>query len=160
MAGSTEGLMKIISLKKIGIPKIAVLATGAVAALLVATVGPAPAQALPSYATACSTCHALGGSVTATPSSASLVPGAAYTVALVFTGGSSPVGYWISGNGASVTASNGGPVSMTAPAAAGTYTYTVWMRSGVAASTTYSITVAAAPVAVTTTTALAVSRHP
>ncbi|HEY8654793.1 MAG TPA: PKD domain-containing protein [Dermatophilaceae bacterium] len=46
---------------------------------------------------------------------------------------------------------------MTAPAAAGSYTYTVWMRSGVVASTTYSITVAAAPVVVTTTTALAVT---
>src|SRR5450631_2529461 len=143
--------MKIISLKKMSIPKIAVLATGAIAALLVATVGQAPAQASPSYATACSACHALGGSVTATPSTATVAPGAAYTVALVFTGGSSPVGYWISGNGASVNASNAGPASMTAPAAAGSYTYTVWMRSGTSATTTYSITVAAAPTTTTTT---------
>jgi hypothetical protein len=144
--------MKIISLKKMSIPKIAVLATGAVAALLVATIGPAPAQASPGYASACTTCHALGGSVTATPSSATVAPGAAYTVALTFTGGSSPVGYWISGNGASVTASDAGPVSMTAPATNNTYTYTVWMRSGVVAKTTYSITVAAAPTTTTTTT--------
>src|SRR5450756_586251 len=106
---------------------------------------------------ASSTCHALGGSVIASPSSYTLTPGAAYTVALAFTGGTSPVGYWISGNGANVTASNAGPASMTAPAAAGSYSYTVWMRSGVVASTTYTITVAAAPVVVTTTTALAVT---
>ena len=144
--------MKIISLKKMSIPKIAVLATGAVAALLVATIGPAPAQASPSYASACTDCHTAGGSVAAKPSSATLVPGAAYTVALTFTGGSSPVGYWISGNGASVTASNAGPVSMTAPAAIGSYTYIVWMRSGVVATAKYSITVAAAPTTTTTTT--------
>src|SRR5450631_3362241 len=133
------------------LPKIAVLATGAIAALLVTTVGQAPAQAHPSYASTCVPCHDAGGSVAATPSSATLAPGAPYTVALVFTGGSSPVGYWISGNGASVTASDAGPAPMTAPAAAGSYTYTVWMRSGVAASTTYSITVAAGPTTTTTT---------
>src|SRR5450631_2569754 len=144
--------MKIISLKKMSIPKIAVLATGSIAALLVATVGQAPAQASPSYATACSACHALGGSVTATPSSATVAPGAAYTVALVFTGGSSPVGYWISGNGASVNASNAGPASMTAPAAAGSYTYTVWMRSGTSATTTPPPTTTTTTVPPTTTT--------
>src|SRR5450631_512830 len=143
--------VKTFVLKKMSIPKIAVLATGAVVALLVATVGPAPAQANPNKASACTGCHSAGGSVKATPSSASVAPGAAYTVALVFTGGSSPVGYWISGNGANVNASNAGPASMTAPAAAGSYTYTVWMRSGVVASTTYSITVAAAPTTTTTT---------
>src|SRR5450631_4914611 len=143
--------VKTFVLKKMSIPKIAVLATGAVVALLVATVGPAPAQANPNKASACTGCHSAGGSVKATPSSASVAPGAAYTVALVFTGGSSPVGYWISGNGASVNASNAGPASMTAPAAAGSYTYTVWMRSGTSATTTYSITVAAAPTTTTTT---------
>jgi len=141
--------MRILSLK-MTVPKIAVLATGLTAAVMVATINPAPvAQASPDYASACTECHTAGGSVAATPSSATLAPGAAYTVALAFTGGSSPVGYWISGNGASVTASNAGPVSMTAPAAAGSYTYTVWMRSGVVASTTYSITVAP-PVTTTT----------
>ena len=49
--------MKIFVLKKMSIPKVAVLATGAVAALLVATVGPAPAQASPGYASACTGCH-------------------------------------------------------------------------------------------------------
>ena len=139
------------------IPKVAVLAAGLTAAVVAVTMTTAPAQASPGYASACTDCHTAGGSVAATPSSATLAPGAAYTVALAFNGGSSPVGYWISGNGASVTASNAGPASMTAPAAAGSYTYTVWMRSGVVASTTYTITVAAAPVVVTTTTALAVT---
>ena len=139
--------MKTYRFKRKTIPKIAVLATGLTAAVLAATISPAPAQASPGYASACTGCHTAGGSVTATPSSATLAPGVSYTVALVFTGGTSPTGYWLSGNGASVTASDAGPVSMTAPAAAGSYTYTVWMRSGVAASTTYTITVA--PVATT-----------
>jgi len=146
--------LRIVSLKRKTIPKVAVLAAGLTAAVVAVTMTSAPAQASPGYASTCSSCHTAGGSVAATPSSATLAPGAAYTVALAFTGGSSPVGYWVSGNGASVTASDAGPVSMTAPAAAGSYTYTVWMRSGVVASTTYTITVA--PVAttppVTTTT--------
>jgi hypothetical protein len=137
--------LKIYSLKRTSIPKIAVLATGLTAAIVAGTMTIAPAQASPSYASACTGCHTAGGSVKATPSSASLAPGATYTVALAFTGGTSPVGYWISGNGASVTASTAGPATMTAPAAAGSYTYTVWMRSGVVASTTYSITVATVP---------------
>jgi PKD repeat protein len=152
-----EDPLRITSLKRKTIPKVAVLAAGLTAAVVAVTMTTAPAQASPGYASACNSCHSAGGSVAATPSSATLAPGAAYTVALAFTGGSSPVGYWVSGNGASVTASNAGPVSMTAPAAAGSYTYTVWMRSGVVASTTYTITVAAAPVVVTTTTALAVT---
>ena len=152
-----EDPLRIVSLKRKTIPKVAVLAAGLTAAVVAVTMTTAPARASPGYASACTSCHTAGGSVAATPSSATLAPGAAYTVALAFTGGSSPVGYWVSGNGASVTASNAGPVSMTAPAAAGSYTYTVWMRSGVVASTTYSITVAAAPVVVTTTTALAVT---
>lgn len=152
-----EDPLRIVSLKRKNIPKVAVLAAGLTAAVVAVTMTTAPAQASPGYASACTGCHTAGGSVAATPSSATLAPGAAYTVALAFTGGTSPVGYWVSGNGASVTASNAGPVSMTAPAAAGSYTYTVWMRSGVVASTTYTITVAAAPVVVTTTMALAMA---
>ena len=146
-AGSMEDPLRIVSLRRKTIPKVAVLAAGLTAAVVAVTMTTAPAQASPGYASTCSSCHTAGGSVAATPSSATLAPGAAYTVALAFTGGSSPVGYWVSGNGASVTASDAGPVSMTAPAAAGSYTYTVWMRSGVVASTTYTITVA--PVATT-----------
>ena len=153
-AGSMEDPLRIVSLKRKTIPKLAVLAAGLIAAVVSVTMTTAPAQASPGYASACTDCHTAGGSVAATPSSATLAPGAAYTVALAFTGGSSPVGYWVSGNGASVTASDAGPVSMTAPAAAGSYTYTVWMRSGVVASTTYTITVApvATPPPVTATT--------
>lgn len=135
--------MRICGLKRKAIPKIAVLATGLAVALLAATIHPAPAQASPDYASNCTECHSAGGSVLATPSLATVAPGAAYTVSLAFTGGGGPVGYWISGNGANVTGSST-TAAMTAPAAAGPYTYTVWMRNGVASSTTYSITVAAA----------------
>jgi|SRR5450631_50361 len=147
--------VKTFTLKKMSLPKIAVLATGAVAALLAVTLSPQAASAHPALASACSSCHTAGGSVVGTPSAATVAPGASYTVALAFTGGTSPVGYWISGNGASVTGSNAGPVSMTAPAAAGSYTYTVWMRSGVVATSTYTIKVAATvpPTTVPPTTA-------
>jgi hypothetical protein len=133
----------------------AVLATGLTAAVVAASMGQSHAQALPSYASACTGCHAAGGSVMATPSSATLAPGAAYTVAIAITattGGNS--GFWISGNGVSVP---GGPAAgstqsaaMTAPAAAGTYTYTVWANQGsppgAASSVLYSITLGAPPV--------------
>jgi PKD repeat protein len=153
--------LKLLSLDRKSIPKLAVLAAGLTAAVVAGTMTTAPAQALPSYASACTGCHSAGGSVSATAPTANLAPGAAFTVALAFTGGSGNGGYWISGNGVSLT---GGPtasstftVAMTAPTAAGTYTYTAWMRQGSAASKTFSITVAAAPLAVTTTTALAVT---
>jgi len=159
-AGSMEDPLRIVSLKRKNIPKVAVLAAGLTAAVVAVTMTTAPAQAYPTQAKTCTQCHSAGGSVSATPSSPTLAPGAAYAVDLAFTGGTSPDGYWLSNttnDPKSITASDAGPVSMTAPAAAGTYTYTVWMRSGVVASTTYTITVAAAPVVVTTTTALAMS---
>ena len=147
-AGSFGGPLKIYSFKRKIIPKIAVLATGLTAAVLVATISPTPAQAYPAYAATCTNCHTAGGSVSATPSTATVAPGAAFTVAIAFTGGTSGSnsGYWISGNSVSLT---GGPaavasyaVAMTAPASAGTYTYLVWMRQGVTASKSFSITVA------------------
>jgi len=126
------------------IPKVAVLATGLAAALLVATINPAPAQASPDEASDCSSCHSAGGSLTATPNAATLAPGASFTVALAFTGGSgSNTGYWISGNGANVNGS-GTSATLTAPAAAGTYTYTAWFRQSVTDSATFSITVGGA----------------
>jgi hypothetical protein len=84
-----------------------------------------------------------------------LAPGAAYPVAIAITattGGNS--GFWISGNGVSVT---GGPAAgstqsaaMTAPAADGTYTYTVWANQGsppgAGSSVLYGITVGVPPV--------------
>ena len=95
--------MRTYSLKRNAIAKIAVLATGLSVALLAATINPAPtAQAYPSKASTCTNCHDAGGTASATPSSATLAPGAAYTVAIGFTGGSGNIGYWISGNGAKI----------------------------------------------------------
>ena len=144
------------------IPKIAVIATGLTAAFLVATINPAPAQAQPSYGVTCIGCHTAGGSVTATPSSATVAPGAAYTVAIAITNtASGNSGYNISLAGASVLV--GAPAAgktfsaaMTAPAAAGPYTYNVGADTGAppgaASATTYSITVGASPTTVPPTT--------
>ncbi len=145
--------MRILRVKRLTIPKIAVLATGLAVAGLVATLNPAPAQAFTGKTEVCTGCHTAGGSVTATSLSPTVASGAAYTVALDFTGGTSPNAFWISGNGANVTGSGATSASMTAPVAAGSYTYTVWVRSGVAASTTYTITVGAATTTAPATTA-------
>jgi len=158
--------MRIYSLKRTTIPKIAVLATGLTAAILAATINPAPAQAEPSFGVTCTGCHTAGGSVTATPSSPTVAPGAAYTVAIVITNAASGnSGYNISLAGASVLV--GAPAAgktfsaaMTAPAAAGPYTYNVGADTGAppgaASATTYTITVGATttttPPPTTTTT--------
>jgi mono/diheme cytochrome c family protein len=143
--------LKIYSLKKQNIPKLAVLATSLAVAAMAATIQAMPADAHVGYTQNCNGCHSAGGSVTATPSVATPASGATYTVALRYTGGSgSNNGFWISGNGVNVTGGSSTSASMKAPAAAGTYTYTVWVRAGVVASTTYKITVA--PVAPPTTT--------
>ena len=154
--------MRIYSLKRTTIPKIAVLATGLTAAILAATINPAPAQAEPSFGVTCTGCHTAGGSVTATPSSPTVAPGAAYTVAIVITNAASGnSGYNISLAGASVLV--GAPAAgktfsaaMTAPAAAGPYTYNVGADTGAppgaASATTYSITVGASPTTVPPTT--------
>jgi hypothetical protein len=143
--------LKIYSLKKQNIPKLAVLATSLAVAGMAATIQAIPAEAHVGYTQSCDGCHSAGGSVTATPSVATPASGATYTVALRYTGGSgSNNGFWISGNGVNVTGGSSTSASMKAPAAAGTYTYTVWVRAGVVASTTYKITVA--PVAPPTTT--------
>ena len=127
-------------------------------ALTVAVVGAKPAQALPSYKSTCSTCHSAtpSGTVTAAPSKTTLNPGEAYSVQVtVGLSASGQAGYWISANDASTPAVSiaGGPGSspfnanMTAPSAAGTYTYKVWGAKGTpgsggqATSTTYQVTV-------------------
>lgn len=126
-------------------------------ALTVAVVGAKPAQAVPSYKSTCSTCHSAtpSGTVTATPSKPTLNPGEAYSVQVtVGLSASGKAGYWISANDASTPAVSiaGGPgtspltANMTAPSAAGTYTYKVWAAkgtpgSGQATSTTYQVTV-------------------
>ena len=131
-------------------------------ALAVAVVGAKPAQALPSYKSTCSSCHSAtpSGTVTATPSKTALAPGEAYTVNVaVGLTASGTSGYWLTNNDAATPAVSiaGGTgaspftANMTAPNAAGTYTYKVWGAkgkpgSGMALSTTYQITVAAAPV--------------
>jgi PKD repeat protein len=156
------------------IPKIAVLATGLVAAVLVTTINPTPAMATP-RASSCAGCHnpATAGVSTATPSTTTPAPGGTYTVAitLVDAGNGGRTGYGIVPIAPAVEKTFGGgtaalfayAATMKAPTAAGTYKYTVWTNQGLTdgtaqvGSVVYSITVAAAPVVVTTTTALAVS---
>jgi hypothetical protein len=117
-----------------------------------------PAQALPGYKSACSSCHsgAPVGTVTATPSKTTLTPGEAYTVGVgVDLSASGQAGYWLANNDAltPVIGLTGGPAAspftanLTAPATAGTYTYKVWgakgkPSAGQALMTTYQITVA------------------
>jgi hypothetical protein len=129
--------------------------------LAVAVVGAKPAQALPAYASTCSSCHtaAPSGTVTATPSKTSLSPNEAYTVQVaVGLTASGQAGYWISSNDAATPAVSltGGPgtapftASMTAPATAGTYTYKISAAKGkpssggMAQTTTFQITVGSA----------------
>ena len=132
-------------------------------AVAVATVGltaavARPAQALPRYQSACSSCHsgAHVGTVTATPSKTTLTPGEAYTVGVgVDLSASGQAGYWLANNDAVTPLLDltGGPATspftanLTAPATAGTYTYKVWgakgkPSAGQALMTTYQITVA------------------
>jgi hypothetical protein len=132
----------------------------AAAGIAFAVAGAGPAQALPSYASTCSTCHkaAPSGTVTATPSKASLAPNEAYTVQVgVGLTASGQSGYWISSNDAVTPAVStiGGPgaspftADMTAPATAGTYTYKVSAAKGkpssggMALTATYQVTVGA-----------------
>jgi len=157
--------LRIYSLKRTTIPKLAVLATGLTAAILVATINPAPAQAEPFKGTTCIGCHTAGGSVTATPSIGTPTAGAAYTVAIVITNtASGNSGYNISLGGVSflvgTAAEKTFSAAMTAPAAAGSYTYDVGANTGAppgaASATTYTITVGATttttPPPTTTTT--------
>ena len=105
--------------------------------------------------------------MTATPSKTTLTPGEAYSVQVtVALSSSGQAGYWISANDASTPAVSvaGGPgtspltANMTAPSAAGTYTYKVWGAKGTpgsggqATSTTYQITVSGTAVAATVDT--------
>jgi hypothetical protein len=159
-----EDPLKIISIKKMSLPKIAVIATGLTAAVLVATINPAPsAQANPNFGVSCVNCHTVaGGSVTAMPSTVTPTAGATFTVAIAVSGTvAGEAGYNISLAGVSVT--TGGPAdvttftaNVTAPVAAGSYTYTVAANkgpylSGQGSATTFTITVAATPTTTTTT---------
>jgi hypothetical protein len=150
--------LKTYNLKKMSLPKIAVLATGLTAAVLVATMGPSTAQAYPDQTADCNTCHTgVSGPVTAVPTSTTPAANAAYTVLVTppvnAAGGGTE--YRITDKAGAIVVSGGGPgftaatytAAMTAPSAAGSYVYTVWAvhgpsGTGMAASTTYTITVA------------------
>ena len=160
--------MKIYSVKRKTIPKIAVLATGLTVAILAATIHPTPAQAFPNKQAECTTCHGSGtvaGMTTAMPSTSTPAAGAAYTVAITISANASAgdTGYWIANStAAGVTGTTTGvyggyngtgalsyTAPMTAPTAVGTYYYKVWAvngSTGSPATTTnfclFSITVA------------------
>ena len=179
-----EDLLRSLSLKRIAIPKVAVLVTGLAAAVMVATINPVPAQAFPNKQQECLNCHGVGtpaGSVNAVPSTTTPAAGATYTVLVTAPLNTDEpagdTGYWIANStsagvtglttgvygGADGTGAATRTATMTAPAAVGTYYYKVWADKGSTSSTgvtnfkVYSITVAGAPVVVTTTTALAVT---
>lgn len=134
-----------------------VAVVAAVAAVALTAAVARPAQALPSYKSTCSSCHSAtpSGTVTGTPSKTTLAPGEAYSVNVaVALGASGTSGYWISSNDALTPAVSltGGPgaspyaANLTAPAAAGTYTYKLWGAkgtpgSGQALASTFQITV-------------------
>lgn len=150
--------MRICNLKRKAIPKIGVLFTGFAAAVLVATISPAPAMATP-RASSCAGCHgaATAGTVTATASTATPAAGSSYTVDIAITdaGNGGLTGYGIVPVAPATEKTFGGNTSsalaytatMTAPATAGTYSYTVWSNQGPTdgtarvGSVVYSITV-------------------
>ena len=142
--------MRTTTVKRLANPKVAVLATGLAAAVMAVTVNPAPAQALPTYAQACTACQGAvkAGVSTAVPNATSVLAGASYTVLITYAaGGSGLTGFWIQGLGGV----SGGPsaatsyrATMKAPATAGLKNYTVWTRRGSqVGSIPYTITVKA-----------------
>jgi IPT/TIG domain len=152
--------LKIYSVKRKTIPKIAVLATGLAVAILAATIHPTPAQAYSSNPplSSCAGCHSGGvitAGTTATAPTTPLAPGASYSVTVTPVanpaGGMS--GYAIVPVAPATGSTNGTGTSlsytatMIAPASAGTFTYTVWTNqgpdgAGVVGTATYNITVA------------------
>jgi len=150
--------------ERTGLRKRITVITGVIAGIVAAAavfgaVATRPAQALPSssYKGACSNCHSATatGSVSAVPSKTTLAAGEKYTVSVTipFTN-TGNYGARIDDAGGTAKAyggaQSGSPVvvNMTAPAAAGTYTYTAWgvrstssSSSGQAGSTTYQVTV-------------------
>jgi hypothetical protein len=142
-------------------PLYIVAALGVLAAAVTLGVATAkPASARPSYGATCNVagCHTAApvGTVTAIPSTTTLTAGQAYTVDVtVGLSASGQSGYRISSGDAATpaVAVMGGPgtspfvANMTAPNAAGTYTYVVWGAKGSpgsggqATSATYQITV-------------------
>jgi len=164
--------VKPFRLSKMSLLQIAVLAAGLAAAVLAVTMSPQVAHAFPSRAQNCANCHtgSTSTATTATPSTTTPAAGATYTVAITLAanliGGNS--GYAIVPVTAGTGAANGGntgallsyAATMTAPAAAGTYSYTAYTNQGSQAtgqtgSATYTITVtggSATPPPTTTST--------
>jgi hypothetical protein len=124
------GPLKTLKLKRISLPKVAVLATGLTAAILVAMMGPSTAQAYPSEQSKCSACHsAASGPVTAVPSATTMAANTAYTVLVTPPAGGGSTGFWIANaDGTTTGVTGGGPgtaaatltAAMTAPAVGGT----------------------------------------
>jgi hypothetical protein len=138
------------------------------AAAVVGVVKAKPADARPNQQKDCTQCHGDGtyaATVTATPSSATVAPGATYTVGIIISedpSGTFNTGYWIAnstaagatGTSTGVYGGNTGTqqshtATMTAPAAPGTYYYKAFGVDGPADNTgvvgfkVYSITVVA-----------------
>jgi hypothetical protein len=139
-----------------------------VAAVIVGVIAAKPADAFPSKAKDCADCHGTGGydaTVTATPSSSGVAPGATYTVAITISenpNGAFNTGYWVANsdvNGVTGTSTGvyGGDTgtqqthtaTMTAPTTPGTYYYKVFGEDGqsddqgIVGFKVYSITVVA-----------------
>ena len=150
--------MRILELKKASLPKIAMLLTGLAAAILAVAMSSQAAQATPNQGKNCAICHtaSTSASTTATPSTTTPAAGATYTVAITLasnpTGGNS--GYAIVPVAPDTQKTNGGntgallsyTATMTAPAAGGTYSYTVYTNmgsqsTGQTGSAVYKITV-------------------
>ena len=165
-----------IHLTKLSLAKILVLATGLAGAILVATMSPQAAHATP-RASSCASCHAgtTSSTTTATPSTLTPAAGATYSVAITLTanptGGKS--GYGIvavtAGTGSTFGGNTGSQLAftatMTAPAAAGTYSYTAWTNQGPTSagevgSAVYSITVTGGSTAPPVTTTPPVTTPP
>jgi hypothetical protein len=118
------------------------------AAVIAGVVKARPVEAKPNQQKDCASCHGDGtyaATVTATPSAATVAPGAGYSVALAISENPNGVfntGYWVANStaagatGTSVTyGGNTGTtqtytVNMTAPSAPGTYYYKVFMVDG------------------------------
>jgi hypothetical protein len=92
--------LRICNLKKVSIPKIAVLVTGLAAGILVATVSPQAAQAAPEDQRDCTDCHnpAEAATMTLTAPTAPLAPGSFYAISIAMStvnSNSGAVGWWI-----------------------------------------------------------------
>ncbi len=137
------------------------------AAAVAGVIAARPADAFPNKQKDCAACHGSGGyaaTVTATPNSSTVAPGATYTVAITISenpNGTFKTGYWIadsdaSGSTGTTTGVYGGDTSaqqshtatMTAPSTPGTYYYKVFAEDGkaddygVVGFKVYSVTVA------------------